>query len=264
MKDDLQTGVAPLIMCLDIWSDDFDNNHTRNNKNSTWLMTVTVCPKPNQHTSEKHTCAIALGQKGQDHQPAIEHFNKELQELSSISHRCSHRYNKNIPVAVRVLTMLADRPERCCTNCVLSHNGIPTGRWLMSACVDITKMPSCNSCFKKWLNCFFGLGKIAKTSICNKCGDWNYDSGSNANKHAKPEDCPKTKHADSPLHHRSEMSIPIAPRWFLPNNLIVGWNREWNFVFSMFLKATGALVLLTVASIRWESTANLVMEVQLT
>ena len=187
-----------MVTHLDVWSDDFENNHTRNNKKSTWLMAVTVCPKPNQHTSAKHTYAIALGRKGEDHQPVIDHFNKELKELSSVHCRCSRRHKANIPVVVRVLTVLADRPERCCTNCILSHNGLSTGRWLKSACVNVKKMPSCVSCLKHRFSCFLAPHDAAAKKVCNRCGDWDCDSGSNANKHDKPKNHPKVKHADSP------------------------------------------------------------------
>ena len=57
----------PYVFLLIIWSDDFEVNHTRNNRNSSWLKTVTLIPPPNMTTSKKHTSVICLGCKNQDH-----------------------------------------------------------------------------------------------------------------------------------------------------------------------------------------------------
>ena len=46
-----------------LWSDDFEVNHTRKNKSSTWIKTVTFISPTHSETSVDHTQAICLGCK---------------------------------------------------------------------------------------------------------------------------------------------------------------------------------------------------------
>ena len=69
----------PYVIFLELWSDDFQVNHTRKNRNSTWLKTVTFCPPRNMTTSKKHTHAIYLGQKNQSHSYVNTWFNNQLE-----------------------------------------------------------------------------------------------------------------------------------------------------------------------------------------
>ena len=54
----------PLILYVIIWSDDFEPNHTRKNRNSIWLKTVSICPPPCLKASSLYTFPISLGRKG--------------------------------------------------------------------------------------------------------------------------------------------------------------------------------------------------------
>ena len=105
------TGIDPYIFLLIIWSDDFEVNHTRKNRNSTWLKTVTLVPPANLSTSKKHTNAICLGRKNQDHSIVNKFFQDELKTLSIPQNRYVYQLQRIDPVVARVLTMSSDRPE---------------------------------------------------------------------------------------------------------------------------------------------------------
>lgn len=59
------TSVVPLILYINVWSDDFEPSAVKNNrKKSLWIKTVTICPPAHMDASNKYKYAIALGWKG--------------------------------------------------------------------------------------------------------------------------------------------------------------------------------------------------------
>ena len=139
----------PYVILLILWSDDFEVNHTRKNRNSTWLKTLTIVPPQNMNTSRKHTHAICLGRKNQDHSFVNKMFQKEIEKLCEPKERYIHQLKQHVPTVARVLVMSCDRPERCSLNNVLNYTGNSTRRWLYSSLVNPFRIASCNRCLKK-------------------------------------------------------------------------------------------------------------------
>ena len=164
----------------------------RKNKNSVWIKTVTISPPHDQQTSTKYTYVIAMGRKNANHDEVNTIHNMELEELN----KCTFRYygashvRRNIPVIVKTLAVLADRPERCAMNYILSHTGATTKRWGYAAYLNKKYIPSCSLCFKKRLQ---NIDSIA-TLKCFNCCDWNYSTKCRHIKHALPDGYPTQQH----------------------------------------------------------------------
>ncbi len=125
-SDECFKTAKPFVFCLIFWSDDFEVNRTRKNRNSIWVKTVTICPPIDCFASSLHTQATAMSAKGIDHQPIHEYFEFQLSDLKKLNFLHSKEHNSNVPVVVRVLAVAADRPERSSINCTSSHNGLST------------------------------------------------------------------------------------------------------------------------------------------
>ena len=74
---------------------------------------------------------------------------EQLKNCTFIYYDNSH-FRRNIPVIVKALAVLADRPERCAMNYILSHTGTTTKRWGYAAYLNKKYIPSCSLCFKKY------------------------------------------------------------------------------------------------------------------
>ena len=55
--------IDPYVLFLVIWSDDFEVNHTRRNRSSTWLKTISIVPPSKKDDIDLYTYAICLGSK---------------------------------------------------------------------------------------------------------------------------------------------------------------------------------------------------------
>ena len=187
--------LTPLIIWIIVWSDDFEPNHVKQHKKSTWIKTVTISPPPNCQTSTKHTYIISLGPKDKNHEEVHRQFFKELNVLESPTFMFCKATNSNIPVVVKVLAISADRPERCALNCMLGHGGTTTRRWRYSAYVNQKKLKSCTRCLRQRI-ISLNVASTDKTNSCSYCYDWDYSHPSMQT--CLPSDYPTTQHPNSP------------------------------------------------------------------
>ena len=103
-----------------------------------------------------------------------------------------------VPVIVKLLVYAADRPERCSINCIISHNGSSTTRWLYSALIDCNKLRSCPRCLKRRLKSINDCDTVStRTHSCNYCADWDYNN-INTLQYPVPKCYPCKAHLDSP------------------------------------------------------------------
>ena len=188
------SSINPLIIYCIIWSDDFEPNHVKQFKKSTWIKTITFAPPQNCNTSTQHTYVLALSSKQRDHENVNLHYNKELQELKSPNFMYCKNTNCNIPVVLVPLAISADRPERSSLNCMLGHNGLNTKRWRYSAYITKLKLKSCIKCQRQRINCL--LSDRTHNNINQTfCYDWNYNHIEMSRN--TPYDYPKHQHSDS-------------------------------------------------------------------
>ena len=77
-----------------------------------------------------YTYVVGIGWKGSDHDEINQLHNNQLHQLN----KCTYRYygaehmGHNLPVIVKIMAVLADRPERCAITSILGHNGLTTKR----------------------------------------------------------------------------------------------------------------------------------------
>ena len=89
VKDTLNdTNIHPMILYINLWSDDFEPNVYRKNRKSIWIKTVSICPPHDKITSPMYTYVLAIGRKSDNHNTMHVYYNKELDELS----KCTFRY----------------------------------------------------------------------------------------------------------------------------------------------------------------------------
>ena len=101
---------------------------------------------------------------------------------------------RNIPVIVKVMAVLADRPERSSMNYILQHNGTTTKRWRYAGNISIEHLPSCSRCFKGRINNMQSYKYIG----CQHCCDWNYNVDNQYIRQPLPEHYPTQQHTASP------------------------------------------------------------------
>ena len=231
------SNAQPMILYLLFWSDDFEGAMLRKNKNSVWLKTVSICPPHEQVTSTKFTYVIAIGRKGSDHDEINKLHIEELKQLQ----KCKNRYygashiRRNIPVIVKVMAVLADRPERCSMNYILQHNGTTTKRWMYAGFIDAQYFPSCAQCFLRRIKNV----QSYKFTTCQHCCDWNYEIDNQHIRQPLPEHYPTQQHPESPdppvgrhiigctylIPIQQSYDIIIAASKFCAFNF---WNNTWS------------------------------------
>ena len=165
------TDLFPLIIYINLWSDDFEPNNVKQHKKSTWMKTLTIAPPKDFQTSPRHTYVIALGPKAVTHEILNFHFNSQLKDLQKPTFMYCKATNTNIPIVVETLAVSADRPERSSLNAMLGHNGLCTRRWRYSAYINTTKLKSCPKCTQKRIKCLQSGNFLQINTNKNCCWD---------------------------------------------------------------------------------------------
>ena len=89
VKEELKdSNISPMILYINLWSDDFEPNVYRKNRKSIWIKTVSICPPRDKITSPMYTYVLAIGRKTDNHDIMHEFYNRELEDLS----KCAFRY----------------------------------------------------------------------------------------------------------------------------------------------------------------------------
>ena len=89
-----------------------------------------------------------------DHDEINTLHNNEMHQLN----KCTYRYygakhiRQYVPVIVKTIDVLADRPERCAITSILGHNGLTTKRWRYAENIDQDHFPYRHKCFNKRIN----------------------------------------------------------------------------------------------------------------
>ena len=120
------------VIVLREWSDDFDANNTKDNKDKNiWVKTVTITASKSNSNSRLHTSVIAIGAKGVCHEEVEERFSNDLCTLSSgppLLFFCRRR-QEMVKVHAELWVSLQDQPERRGANCIDLGNSNMAARW---------------------------------------------------------------------------------------------------------------------------------------
>ena len=133
---------SEIFLYLVIWSDDFEPNHIRKNKHSTWIRTVTIYSAWNSSDFPDNTYVISLGHKKDYHDELNNLMNEDLKFLDTSRLMYSNSCKKRLPVVTKLLVFSADRPERNALNHILGHAGTTTKRWRFTAYINQHTLPS--------------------------------------------------------------------------------------------------------------------------
>lgn len=194
MKDSFEKNypmIDPYIIFLVIWSDDFEVNHTRKNRSSTWLKTISIVPPKNLENINLYTYAICLGSKKDDHFYVNKIFNEELIQLQTPKEFYVCKLKKYLPIVIRVMAMSADRPERSTLNNMSSHSSHSAKRWMYSSLTDPHNMASCTQCYLKRIQKLFLGFDTNDISHCRKCCDFDFASTLPLNRFRCPNNYPR-------------------------------------------------------------------------
>ena len=77
--------IDPYIIFAILWSDDFEVNHTRENRSSTWLKTISIVPPGKIANFNLYTYEICFESKKDSHSPINKIFNEELLKLQNVT-----------------------------------------------------------------------------------------------------------------------------------------------------------------------------------
>ena len=192
-------GIDPFVFMLVIWSDSFEPNNTRQNKQSIWLKTVTVCTSLSCDTSASHTFALCMGFKKDSHDGVNTMYNNELISLQNIHYFYIDQLAETKPCVFHVMVMSNDRPERCAINNLLQY-GTSTKRFGFCALTNPNKVASCSKCyFNHMLNIQIDDVSLYKSnSRCRVCCDYEFGLQKTVEQFDVPADYPRILHANSP------------------------------------------------------------------
>ena len=210
----------PLILHCSIWSDDFGPNNNKTSQHSIWIKTITISAPEDKQTSPYHTYIIAMGSKAKDHEKVNALFYDELKFLEKVNYFYSSIICGNIPVILKKIVTVVDRPERAALNGILGHNGSTTARWRYAAHITQKQhklLVSCDRCFRSLtenLSLYQKMeGTVPDSNKCGKCCNWNY--GHKQMGSILPKQYPSKKYKSSPSVLKVEMYhlIPKSTQW---------------------------------------------------
>ena len=118
---------SDLLLCWSVdWRDGFGPNRSKNFRNSVLLWTWTIAPPRKGKTDAKNTLPMALGVKGNTGFKSVERrFHDDMEALCCSKdpiYVYSGKLRKIIPVRIKLIATLADKPERADMTCTLAYN----------------------------------------------------------------------------------------------------------------------------------------------
>ncbi len=198
-----------VVITLREWSDDFDSNNCKDNKNKNiWVKTVTIGAPPNQSNSIHHTYLFAIGHKGADHEEAEEKFKDDLLRLSSGPPLWFHckKFNKTKMVHAELLVSMQDQPERRGANCIMLGNSNMASRWCHAANLTQVKnlIPSCETCLKNRM-----CSTVNLTEACDLCANWDTNTQSGLLDFNPPPNFPESEVPNSGKLKPTELTYDL-------------------------------------------------------
>ena len=215
-----------------LWSDGFVRTFVKQKDNNVWILTITF-PDPNGNsTSKYHTYCLVVGKSSNDHQPVIDYYLKQVEQLMCgvpLFHLQSGKY---INVQMGLLAYVADRPER---HAILNQadGGLFGKRTLWCANIDHKNLPYCDNCFSKEMKALLtDQFSESPLSSCGRCCQWDMKSSSNANAKIKTAEFKITQ-----LYPTSADNSPSSPSVPVYRSVPTNHLRPVELQFAWFLSA---------------------------
>jgi len=161
---------------IEEWSDDFDPSSVKRNKGSIWIFVVSIGAPQGERNSTRHVYPVALGRKGDSHDPVMRKYNDELEQIKQGMFFYHGGLKRNIKVYGDVHVVGVDRPEKTSLTKSCSHVGHSTKRARCVAPVDgpnslafFDHLPACIDCFERSVK-----GLPEPEGGCKHCTNWNF------------------------------------------------------------------------------------------
>jgi hypothetical protein len=167
--------------CSFLWSDGFQRSWVKQKLNGVWLLTIKFTDPGGDDLSPFYTRMLAIGKGHEDHTGVIDWYANEIKYLAAGSDFFNRSSNSFKRVKMRLISYLADRPEKCSLlkEIFLGKYGLHSN-WASK--IDYLHLPNCCRCFlsrlrKKILaNCY----ETEKVEACRLCCHWDMESSSQA------------------------------------------------------------------------------------
>ena len=175
-----------------LWSDGYEQNHSRKRDGSMWLFLMRVCAPEGHSTSSDHIFCLAFGPSTLDHDPVIEHFLKEFKDMEKGVLRYSPELGF-VNTSIGVVAYPCDLPERCKIRHTL-YGGLYGKRSGCAGKTDPKCLPSCNLCFWSMIDMALYMADPSTHDEppvireCNRCCKFDHFTDSNAKYFDETED----------------------------------------------------------------------------
>ena len=227
----LHEGFPVVNLYIIEWSDAFEPNHMKNNRNSVWVKTVTVSPVNKMSNNSHHnTYPLSFGPKNSCHEIIEKRFKADLIELKSGGTKLF--YNSKTKSMCRVhaelVISIQDQPERRAENHVALGKSNYTPRWGYLLHVNKVKnsIIPCNICEEVLLSNENKTIVNNRLKTCNKCTSWSYESANNILHYDCPQDYPKDISTELFPKKQSFQQL-IKATSMVHNKRVLGiWNKE--------------------------------------
>ena len=167
-------GTAVTVLWFVDWSDEFEKNDCKDNRQSIWVHAFTIStPERLVHTS-RNTYLLAIGPAKANHDKVWAVHNGELGKLGQGRAVYSGATHGLVNVGGGLFARIQDNPERCATTGIGSCGGKFSSRWGWRCDRQSLRdcFASCESCASKRLE-----GTLNETAeACPGCANWDFEN----------------------------------------------------------------------------------------
>ena len=175
----LHIGFPVLNLFIIEWSDAFEPNKMKNNRNSIWIKTVTISPVNGLSKNSHHnTYPLALGPKNSSHEMIEERFKEDLQILQNGSPQMFYNgHTKSMfRVHAELVLSIQDQPERRGENHIALGMSNYTARFGYLLNVNYVKdlIIPCKLCEQILFSNRNNKCIAMELDSCQTCASWDY------------------------------------------------------------------------------------------
>ena len=175
----LHDGYPLITLFIIEWSDDFEPNKMKSNRNSIWLKTVTISPVHGLSKNSHHnTYPLSFGPKNSCHEMVEARFKEDLKQLKNGSTKLFYNgYSKSMyRVHAELIISIQDQPERRGKNHVALGKSNFTPRWgyLLNVNQVRDKIIPCNKCETILFLSENKQNTFKELQSCKQCTSWDY------------------------------------------------------------------------------------------
>ena len=232
----LHEGYPVINLFIIEWSDAFEPNNMKNNRNSVWVKTVTISPVNGKTKNSHHnTYPLSFGPKNSSHESVEKLFKNDLLLLKSGSKQLFYNaISKSMcRVHAELIISIQDQPERRAENHIAlgKSNYTPCWGYLLHVNKVKQKIVPCDACEEVLLsnNCQQHISN--KLFFCKDCTSWDYLRKSNILEHECPKEYPPGLDRKLFPKKQSFEQLTEATSMVHKKRILGEWNKEQSRCF---------------------------------